>query len=481
MKQSGILLHISSLPNSFGIGDLGPAAYAFADYLEREGHTIWQILPLNYPGYGNSPYNPISAFAYNEYLISPELLLQDGLLSENELLYLPLNSVVDFPAVHQAKDLMLSLAAKRFLAQNDIQEFVQIHAGYIKPYLCFAWLCHKYGNSEWYTWDNAHKHYSNELYEYCWNEPEVLRAAALQMIFIDQMKRLKQYLKQKGITLFGDMPLYLSYESAEVWANQHLFDLDGSGARLSVAGVPPDVYACEGQLWGNPTYKWDKLRDEGFSLFSDRIGQALDFLDLLRLDHFIGYVNYWKVACNNGILPDTAINGAWTKALPQDLFSVLTERFGTDRLVAEDLGILNEEVCRIRDEMGLPGMIILQFCFEESVPNVQDYPSDRIIYTGTHDNNTTRGWWDALPIDSSSRKHLQEFCQIHLDGLVPSSENIAEIIMETARRSGCKRMIFPMQDILALDEKARMNIPGTALGNWQWRLVTELSEAPTRN
>lgn len=471
MKQSGILLHISSLPTAFGIGDLGPAAYAFADYLRANGHSIWQILPLNYPGYGNSPYNPISAFAYNEYLISPEMMLHDGLLFEDELIPVPISDMVDFVAVRTAKQAMHSLAAERYLQTCDIDAFIDQHATHIKPYLSFIWLCEKYGNSAWYTWNKVHRSYSRELYEHCKNERIVLHAAAMQAIFVDQITRLKHHLQNMGITLFGDMPLYLSYESAEVWANQHLFDLNDDGERLSVAGVPPDAYAEDGQLWGNPTYRWDRMKEAGFSLFFDRIEQALKHLDLLRLDHFIGYVNYWKVPCPNGVIPQTAIDGEWIQALPGDFFSALKQRFASEHFVAEDLGILNEQVCRFRDDMALPGMIILQFCFEESVPHVQDYPSDRLIYTGTHDNNTTRGWWDALPLDSPSRSNLLEYCQTRMEGIFPNSENIATIMMDIATQSGCERVIFPMQDILNLDAKSRMNIPGTALGNWQWRLT----------
>jgi len=473
MKQSGILLHISSLNTEFGIGDLGPAAYRFVDYLSQNGHRIWQILPLNLPGYGDSPYNPISAFALNEYLISPELLVEDGLLKPEELIRLPHSAKVDFPAVYEAKNSMHKLAADRFLSNNDISSFITENADRLKPYLCFIWLSHVYGNSAWYDWDPAHRNYSEELYQSCAREPIVMRAAAMQAVFLDQMTRLKAYLVQNGITLFGDMPLYLSYESAEVWANRHLFDLDHQGGRLSMAGVPPDAYAEGGQLWGNPTYDWQRLREQSFRLFMDRIRSALQFMDLLRLDHFIGYVNFWKVPCPQGEIPETAESGSWVKAIPEAFFAKLTDEFGKDRFVAEDLGILNSDVCQVRDGLGFPGMIVLQFCFEESVPDVQNFPPDRLIYSGTHDNNTTRGWWDDLPQDSESRKNLNEYCRQHLAGVVPDSENIAGIVLQIAKQSACQRMIFPIQDVLNLAADARMNIPGTALGNWQWRICNK--------
>jgi 4-alpha-glucanotransferase len=471
MKKSGILLHFTSLSTDFGIGDLGPAAYRFADYLVESGHKIWQILPLNQPGYGDSPYNPISAFAMNEYLISPELLVQDALLKQEELITLPQGKKIDYPAVYAAKNAMHKAAAERYLARHDINDFIAKHAEQIKPYLSFVWLSHRYGNSAWYTWDTIHKSYSESLYESCADSSEVLRAAALQAIFTEQMLRLKEYLNKRGIALFGDMPLYLSYESAEVWAHQKFFDLDEQGRRLSVAGVPPDAYAPGGQLWGNPTYNWNCLQEEDFNLFLDRIANAFQFMDILRLDHFIGYVNFWKVLCPDAALPDSAEGGSWVKALPRDFFAALKAKFSIDRFVAEDLGILNNEVCEIRDELGFPGMIVLQFCFEESVPDVAQYPEDRLIYSGTHDNNTTRGWWQELPPDSSSRRHMTQYCSQHLDGISPSANNIAEIMQRIARHSACEIMIFPLQDILGLGSEARMNIPGTAQGNWQWRLT----------
>jgi 4-alpha-glucanotransferase len=469
MKQSGILLHISSLQTDYGIGDIGPAAYRFADYLSAQGHTYWQILPLNYPGYGDSPYNPISAFAFNEYLISPELLVESGLLFPHELIALPPGSTVDYPEVYLAKDAMHTLAAERFVQNERIGDYIEANAAFMKPYLCFVWLSHRYGNSAWYTWDNEHRSYSAALYDACKHEPEVQRAAALQQIFCQQMRRLKDYLESRGIRLFGDMPLYLSYDSAEVWANPQLFDLDAAGRRLSLAGVPPDAFAAGGQLWGNPIYNWDRMKDDGFQLFMRRIGHTLQFMDLLRLDHFIGYVNFWKVPCPQGEIPETAESGSWVKALPEAFFARLTEEYGTERFVAEDLGILNSDVCHVRDGLGFPGMIILQFCFEESVPDVQNFPADRLIYTGTHDNNTTRGWWDDLPLDSESRKNMSEYCRQHLGGIIPDGDNIAGIMLQIAQQSACQRMIFPMQDILGLGSAARMNIPGTALGNWQWR------------
>lgn len=471
MKQSGILLHISSLCTDYGIGDLGPEAYRFADYLFREGHKFWQILPLNHCGYGNSPYNPISAFAWNPYLISPERLVHDKLLEERELITLPHNDMVDYNAVRKLKEDLLTIAARRYLESHDIDKYIQDNAWHLKPYLTFLKLKELNGNDKWYEWPHVQRAYSEALYQEYAHDPLVREAAALQAIFEDQFAHLKEVLIQKGIKLIGDVPLYLSYESAEVWTHQEFFDLDDQGRRLSVAGVPPDAFSASGQLWGNPIYRWDRLSDNGFELFHRRFRHILKFIDLLRLDHFIGYVNYWKVPCLENKIPETAETGGWVRALPEAFFGSIKEEFGTQRFIAEDLGILNEDVCQVRDSLGLPGMIILQFCFEESVPDVQNFPSDRFIYTGTHDNNTTLGWWNELSTNSSSRLNLSVFCKRFLPQYeLPNADNVHQILIDIARLSGCERMIFPMQDILGLGIDARMNIPGTALGNWQWRM-----------
>jgi 4-alpha-glucanotransferase len=273
----------------------------------------------------------------------------------------------------------------------------------------------------------------------------------------------------------------LSYESADVWAFPQFFELNTKGERLSLAGVPPDAFAAGGQLWGNPIYNWHAMRQDGFSLFMQRIGTAMSYLDLLRLDHFIGYVNYWKVDCcydeaGNYLYPDSAMNGNWVRALPEDFFGCLCESYSKERFIAEDLGILNEDVCHIRDSFGFPGMIILQFCFEDSIPEVSNYPADRWLYTGTHDNPTLKGWYNALTPESPSRKNLQSYCDKHAFRACqgkPNCANIHQIMRNIALASGCDKVIVPYQDILGLDDCARMNVPGTALGNWQWRINKE--------
>ncbi|HNQ44485.1 MAG TPA: 4-alpha-glucanotransferase, partial [Candidatus Cloacimonadota bacterium] len=287
-----------------------------------------------------------------------------------------------------------------------------------------------------------------------------------------QLTTLRNYMSKQGVSLIGDVPLYLSYDSAEVWAHQDLFELNESGIRLAMAGVPPDAFAVGGQLWGNPIYRWDILAETGFELFTRRFGHILRYFDFLRLDHFIGYVNYWRVDCPDGTVPDTAIHGEWVRARPEDFFATLIANFGCEPFIAEDLGILNDYVCHIRDSSKFPGMIILQFCFEEGVPDVAAFPSDRFLYTGTHDNSTTRGWWKALSPESASQQNFVSYCQEHEYQEYPTSDNVHTLMMRIALDSGCERVIFPMQDILGLDDEARMNVPGVPLGNWTWRMIS---------
>jgi 4-alpha-glucanotransferase len=482
MRSTGILLHLTSLPTEFGIGDFGPSTYRFSDYLKREGHKYWQILPVNHCGYGNSPYNPISAFALSPYLISPELLYQQGLINQSTLndAKLPCGDTIFYESVYKTKDKLLAIAGENLLVSHDIISFIDSRSETIKPYLAFQILSRIYGDNAWYAWNPEHRRYSDELFDELWlmHEPAMKLTASYQCMILEQIALFRNVLNNDGITLVGDMPLYLSYESAEVWAHPELFDLDKNGVRLHYAGVPPDAFAAEGQLWGNPIYRWDMLKETGFSLFLQRIAQTLDYIDILRLDHFIGYVNFWQVDSDYTpqgmpISPTSAKNGRWVTALAPEFFSVLCSHFAKERFIAEDLGILNNEVCDIRDSFGFPGMIVLQFCFEESIPRVREYPAKRWLYTGTHDNSTLRGWFEALQPDSPSLTHLRQYCseyKLRDCHQTPNRENIHKVMRNIALASACEKVIIPFQDVIGWDDSARMNIPGTALGNWQWRI-----------
>lgn len=488
MKKDGILLHITSLPSDYGIGDFGPRACQFADFLQENSYHYWQILPLYQTGYGNSPYNPLSAFALNPHLISPELLYQDGLIDAPDLeeASLPASPQVPYETVFKLKERLISKVADNCLSKDELHSFIEENALYIKPYLAYLTLCKLYGSNDWHLFREEHRSYSEALFEELAGKfkQQMLTIACAQMIARDHLTRLKEYVNSKGVRLIGDMPLYLSYHSSEVWANQDLFDLDTRGNRLHVAGVPPDLFTSEGQLWGNPVYRWDKLSENNYKLFIDRLKHALSYLDKLRLDHFIGYVNYWSVPCpvdpetGEPELPASALEGEWVKARPEEFFPRLRQEFPPESFIAEDLGVLNEEVCRHRDESGYPGMIILQFCFDDGIPKLSEFPPDRFLYTGTHDNATIREWFENLEPDSAARKNLMDYIEqnqamfagLALEDPEDVDRLIHKIMVIIARNSACETRIIPAQDIMGLDSSARMNIPGTALGNWQWRL-----------
>jgi len=397
-----------------------------------------------------------------------------------EAVKIPRSNVTRYEQVYILKDKMLAQATANWMLANRTDDYIEENAPFLKPYLTFLSLSKFYDDTCWYNWNEEHRHYSEKLYQKVrlMNSSYFNLRAATQAMLVEQLSWFKERLQELGIILIGDLPLYLAYDSAEVWAHPEYFDLDEQGRRLHFAGVPPDAFAEKGQLWGNPLYRWDVLKQDGFQLFMERIKQALGYLDILRLDHFIGYVNFWQVepeldANGQPVLPKDAIKGSWVRALPEDFFSALLQRFSIKRFIAEDLGILNDDVCRIREQYGFPGMIVLQFCFEEGVPDVKKYPPERWLYTGTHDNQTLHGWFESLSPNSPSYKHLQEYCALHQFTDCQAhlnAENIHLIMRNIALSSSCQQVIFPYQDILGLGDEARMNIPGTALGNWQWRL-----------
>ncbi|HPV14483.1 MAG TPA: 4-alpha-glucanotransferase [Candidatus Cloacimonadota bacterium] len=492
MKQKGVLLHISSLPGDFGIGDFGPAALDFAALIKDQGYSIWQILPLNHPGHGNSPYNPISAFALNPLLASPELLYDADLidLTALEATRIPTSNHIHFDGVNRVKTRLLEQAASAYLKRNDVTPFIQANAFWLKPYITFVILDHLYDSLHWSTWPEQHRSYSEKLWKELQKDfaHQMQAQAAIQAILQEQLSAFSQGLKRLDIQLWGDLPIYLSYHSAELWAHPELFYLDERGLRQRVAGVPPDAFSEDGQLWGNPIYRWDERKEEVFQLFEQRISANLDYVQRLRLDHFIGYVNHWSIDCpidpatGEPQMPTDAKAGTWLPTPGEQLFERLLQKYPANRFIAEDLGILTPEVCEVRDRLGFEGMIILQFCWQDGHPDVEQFPADRIIYTGTHDNPTTRQWFEELDPESQEYRHFVDYLQhrradprfkdVMEDG--PSATNAADLMMQVAINSGCETCIFPVQDLLNLGAEARMNIPGTPLGNWEWRIEREL-------
>jgi 4-alpha-glucanotransferase len=476
-RQSGVLLHLSSLPSAYGIGGLGKEARDFADYLKKHGHTFWQILPLNYPGYGDSPYNPVSSFAGNPYLIDPEKLLEKGLIDRQELdaAHLPGHVKIDFPRLMKAKQKLFRTAYHNFRNAGEtaaLTGFMESESSWLKPFALFCLLKEHYKGKSWQKWSPQHRFYSETLFDefYSASSDDVLYHVFLQYEFSSQLAELKCYINEQGIRIIGDLPLYVSLDSSDVWSRPDLFELADNGYPLRVAGVPPDAFSESGQLWGNPLYRWDRMQEENFDWWRRRLEKSFVFADKLRIDHFIGLVNYWAVDAGE----KTAMNGSWIAGPKHAFFDAMLQHFPRESFIAEDLGILTDEVNNLREHYGFPGMIILQFCFEDGHNDILSFPENKIIYTGTHDNRTTAGWY------LSNRKHKKPDNQ-HLEsylrriGFLPETEklsrdNVSEMMIKLAKASPCSISIVPMQDILALDDRARMNIPGKALGNWRWRL-----------
>jgi malto-oligosyltrehalose synthase/4-alpha-glucanotransferase len=476
-RKAGILLAVSSLPSPFGIGDFGPGARAFADILHRTNQKYWQLLPLSPVSVKNqySPYSTYASFAGSEWYISPELLVDEGLLTQEVIdQYIIANtSQTDYPNAERIKQQLFHIAwdnYKKGLAPHltdDYNTFCKQETYWLNDYTLYAELKKYYGDQPWYTWHN----------EYKLRDPKALKSFAkqhadaiakcqwLQFIFTRQWEQLKSYSNQLGIQLFGDLPFYVSYDSADVWANPELFSLDANGAVQMVAGVPPDYFNADGQLWGMPVFNWEALKKGKFEWWINRIKKNLQYFDLLRLDHFRAFSTYWAVSAGE----TTAINGSWEKAPGNDLFKALKKELGdTLPLVSEDLGDIDDAVYALRDQFGLPGMKVLQFAFGDdmgSSPHIpHNYAENFIAYTGTHDNNTAIGWYNQ-DVDKAARKRIKQYT-----GVKPQPENISKQLIKLALASVAQTVIIPLADWIELDESARMNTPAVIENNWLWRL-----------
>jgi malto-oligosyltrehalose synthase/4-alpha-glucanotransferase len=471
-RSAGILMHITSLPSSFGIGDIGPGAYKFADFLFQSRQHYWQMLPVN-PidgGAGYSPYSATSAMAGNVLLISPELLAKDGLLTEDELKsHLTKVDRVDFKEAIQIKKSMFDQAYARFLDTTDKQafeDFKQAEAWWLDDFALYQYLKDKFDDKPWYKWPRQYRH-KIALGEVT-GEIAIDKIKWLQFVFTGQWSALKQYCNAKDITLLGDMPFYISYDSVDVWANPDLFKIDKNGRIKSIAGVPPDYFSETGQLWGMPVYNWDKLKESHYDWWIKRIERNLQFFDLIRLDHFRAFSEYWEVPGGS----KNAINGKWQPGPAADFFEKLKDQLGSLPFVAEDLGEIDDKVYRLRDKFNLPGMRVLQFAFDDAMPVSEhiphNYTANSFAYTGTHDNNTIKGWYEN-DIDRKTQKRLQKYA-----GTKITVKNVNKVMIKLCYASVAKTIIVPMQDILGLDEHARMNVPSSPGGNWIWCLDKKL-------
>lgn len=477
-RSSGILMHISSLPSSYGIGDFGSGSYQFADFLVETQQTYWQVLPLNPISLisGSSPYASYSAFAGNTLFISPDKLVEMGLLQHSDLVDYPdlPSTFVDYPEVLTWKKALYAKAYDNFRIQNDrfkseFQEFIKTNRKWLNNFASFMAIKSYFEDKDWGSWPvkikNREQKELKALEKKLGNQIEYQKF--LQFIFFRQWNELKTYCNQRGIQIIGDIPYYVNYDSAEVWSSPELFKLTRAKRSEFVAGVPPDYFSTTGQLWGNPVYRWDIMKKRNFRWWKERIAQNLRLYDLIRIDHFRGFLAYWEVPARE----KTAINGKWVSVPGEDVFVQFKKAFSYLPILAEDLGVITDDVRELMKKFGLPGMRILLFAFDENLPRNAYAPHNHIqncvVYTGTHDNNTTRGWY-AEETSEADRERIS-----HYLGKKISIEEIHWDFIRMAMMSVANTVIIPVQDVLGLDSAHRMNRPATLNGNWKWRLLSE--------
>ncbi|WP_392535876.1 4-alpha-glucanotransferase [Nostoc sp. C117] len=470
-RSSGILLHPTSFPSRFGIGDLGLEAYRFIDFLKESHQQYWQVLPLGPTGYGNSPYMCYSAMAGNPLLISPEKLLEEGLLVEEDFANLPGFPLekVDFDQVVPIKIGLLKKACEKFRAnatpiqQKEFAGFCDSKAYWLDNYALFMALKDANEGASWNTWKR----------EFVKREPEALAQVErrlngeifyykfIQFEFFRQWSDLKSYANMRGIDIIGDIPIYVAHDSADVWAHPDIFCLDEeTGEAAQMAGVPPDYFSATGQLWGNPVYNWEELQKQDFKWWLQRFEAMLDYVDIIRIDHFRGFEAYWSVPQGE----ETAMNGEWVEAPGDAFFEAIKQKLGKLPVLAEDLGVITPEVEALRDKYEFPGMKVLQFAFGSDPANPFlpfNYPRNAVVYTGTHDNDTTLGWFNTA--NDNEKQNLL----LYLGCISP--EGIHWDLIRLALSSIANQAIIPLQDVLGLGNEARMNFPSVAEGNWEWR------------
>ncbi|MEO5859049.1 MAG: 4-alpha-glucanotransferase [Pyrinomonadaceae bacterium] len=479
-RASGILLHPTSLPGEFGIGDLGPSAYEFVDLLAEAGQKYWQILPLGPTGFGDSPYQCFSAFAGNTLLISPEMLVNDEFLDVSILNDRPdfPDDKVDFGGVYKWKNSILPEAYRAFHQTTSVdlrgrfEKFNQENGWWLEDYAAFRAIKAEQKGNAWYKWPDPLKlripeavaAESERLYE------QIQSEKLYQFIFYLQWGRLKDYATSKGIQMIGDIPIFVALDSSDVWCNQDKFKLNIDGSPKVVAGVPPDYFSKTGQLWGNPIYDWDAMRNDGFGWWISRVAATLRTVDIVRVDHFRGFAAAWEVPGGD----ETAENGRWVEVPGRELFSALNQALGELPIIAEDLGVITPDVEELRDGFGFPGMRILQFAFGGDAKNhdlPHNYIENCIAYTGTHDNDTTVGWWFSQAGAGSTRNatdisHEHDFCLKYLD---TDGTDINWDLIRALWASVGHTAIAPLQDIIGLGTEGRMNLPASTSGNWVWR------------
>ena len=477
-------MHITSLPGPYGIGEIGAHARAFVDRLREMKIAVWQFLPTGPTAYGDSPYQPLSSFAGNEMLVDIDDLIERGLLTAEdvgELTTLP-ERYVDYGALIPIKSALLNKAAERFKGRaddetmSDYDAFLEEHDDrWLHDYAVFRILKSRHGERPWPEWQPEYVHRDpaamSELEGSAATQIENIKI--IQYLFYDQWQRLKDYANANGIRLFGDMPICIALDSADAWANREILQIDDDGQPSHVAGVPPDYFSEDGQLWGNPLYAWEHHQDSGYSWWIDRLRASADLADLIRIDHFRGFEAYWSVPADS----DTAKIGAWEPGPGDAIFEAIRDALGDLPIVAENLGVITPEVEALRDRYEIPGMHVLQFDVTDDEIDIDDFEPNSVTYTGTHDNDTTIGWFRGSPDDLRTAAEIEEAQDAALQATDGKPETIHIDMIRKAFGTNSKIAIAPMQDYLGLGSEARINVPGTSSNNWRWRVLdTQLTD-----
>jgi 4-alpha-glucanotransferase len=468
-RCAGILLHPTSLPSPGGIGDLGSEAYNFADFLARSRLGLWQVLPLSPPGMGNSPYSAISAFAGNPLLISLERLAERGWIQKDRLRKQPaFASRVDFEEVLEFKMPLLREAAQNFLEAHDgdrgrFESFKREQAWWLEDFVLFDVMRQVHRGATWSSWASGlARREAAALEQFGVEYQRQLEAErAIQFAFFEQWRSLRHYCHRRGIKIVGDVAIFVNFDSADVWRNPHIFHLDENLQPTVVAGVPPDAFSDTGQRWGNPLYRWEACKAQNYDWWVHRMSWALETCDIVRLDHFRGFESYWEIPAAE----PTAVHGRWIKGPGDDLFRVLKQRLGDLPFIAEDLGLITPEVYALRERLGIPGMKVLQFGFGDPGAHIylpHKYEPNCVVYTGTHDNDTTPGWCQTA--SAQEKQHAREY-------FGPAEDGMHWAFIRAAFASVANMAIVPVQDVLGLGSEARMNTPSRSDGNWGWRLA----------
>ena len=465
MRSSGILMHITSLPGKYGVGTMGEQAYKFVDFLKKAGQSSWQILPLTPTGFGDSPYQSCSTFAGNHYLIDLDSLVKQGLLKQEEVECIRWNVTedkADFGLLYNNRLKVLRLAFGRFTPDEGYETFCTENGSWLPDFALFMALKSKFGGKPWYQWEDKLKFRDPDAIWEARNElkEEIGFYSFVQYLFFSQWKALHAYANENGIQIIGDVPIYVPRDSVESWSSPELFQMDEKLDPTAVAGCPPDAFSADGQLWGNPLYRWDVLSADGYSWWIRRLEAAGKLYDVVRMDHFRAFAGYWSVPFGD----KTARGGKWITGPGMDFISAVKKALPELKLIAEDLGYLTQDVLDLRDASGYPGMKVLQFAFDSREPSdylPHTYTSNSVCYTGTHDNMTTRQWLETGTPEM--QKYATEYMRLS------SEEGLVWGVIRTAMSSVSDTCVIPLQDYLDLGGEARMNFPGTTNSNWTWR------------